>query len=179
MADRKQQVRIATDLSGEVNCISGIGQGSILGPQLFTVYVDGVFKVTLSDGAGLILYADDCLYIKPLVSAGAVTSVQIDISALVDHFASFHLHVNPAKSKLLIVSPNEYTSPVPLIIDDTPILPLYTYSVKLKSLEFQRKFNFEVCGCYCEKGIEVVGCTCGKYPLYLALHSIDMQYYGI
>ena len=48
--------------------VSGIPQGSVLGPLLFLIYIDGVCGVILSDGT-LILFADDMLVYRPIRTA--------------------------------------------------------------------------------------------------------------
>ena len=54
-------------ISDENSVISGVPQGSVLGPLLFLVYIDGVESVTLSDGT-IMLYADDMVLYRPIYS---------------------------------------------------------------------------------------------------------------
>ena len=53
-----QRVRIGGHLSKEVRVTSGVSKGSVLGPLLFLVYVNDVWK---SIDSSIRLFADDCI----------------------------------------------------------------------------------------------------------------------
>ena len=64
--------------------LSGVPQGSVLGPLLFLVYIDDVSDVLLSDGSTLNLYADDMLLYKPVKSIEDIHHLQMDIDCICD-----------------------------------------------------------------------------------------------
>ena len=63
LTERKQQVRIEGINSCRYNVLSGVPQGSVLGPLLFILYIN-----LLVDKTGIFLYADDVKLFKEIIS---------------------------------------------------------------------------------------------------------------
>ena len=56
LCERKFQISINTSYSSPANLLCGVPQGSILGPLLFLLYINGLPQAFVSDS---LLYADD------------------------------------------------------------------------------------------------------------------------
>ena len=99
LTGRSQRVVVngATSLSAPV--ISGVPQGSVLGPLLFLIYIDSITRVGLSTGAKLILYADDILLYKQMKCLEDYNELQHDIDLLHHWTAENFLKFNVSKCK--------------------------------------------------------------------------------
>jgi len=58
LVSRKQRVRVGGQLSKEVKLTSNVPQGSLLGPLLFLVYVNDIWRNIVSS---IRLFVDDCI----------------------------------------------------------------------------------------------------------------------
>ena len=63
LCNRQQYVVVDSASSGTTSVLSGVPQGSVLGPLLFLIYVS---SLTVTDGSKLTMYADDILLYKPI-----------------------------------------------------------------------------------------------------------------
>ena len=66
------------ETSQPVQVISGVPQGSVLGPLLFLIYIDDITSLQLSEGTKLSLYADDMLLYKTISSDTDYVELQQD-----------------------------------------------------------------------------------------------------
>ena len=104
LAERHQRVVINGTASRSSHVLSGVPQGSILGPLLFLIYIDDITSVDLSLGSSLVLYADDILLFRPIHTIGDYSALQADINALSNWATQNAMTFNTDKCKCMKVS---------------------------------------------------------------------------
>mgnify|MGYP003507204238 CR=1 FL=1 len=100
LSDRSQRVRVNDDFSGNTAVKSGIPQGSILGPILFTIFINDLPK---DIDVYCKLFADDT---KVLEGADRKDSIQRDLDKLQEWSELWQLLFNVDKCKVLHMGKN-------------------------------------------------------------------------
>ena len=124
LSNRSQRVKVSGCLSQPCQVLSGVPQGSILGPLLFLIYVNDITNVSLSPQSNLILYADDILYFHPVISSSCMISIQNDLNLISDWISSHFLSINTNKSKYMIITrkSSQFVSSLPTVtLNSSPI----------------------------------------------------------
>lgn len=100
LMNRKQFVIVNNVNSNILDIDIGVPQGSVLGPLLFLMYINDVYKLPL--GNQIFLFADDSALFasNPLVSTN-VLSLESDASILLEYFRINKLSLNLKKSNLV------------------------------------------------------------------------------
>ena len=102
---RKQQVVVDGATSSQVPVASGVPQCSVLGPLLFSIYINGITEVSISPHSYRVLYADDVLlYCGISQPKEDLLTVQSDIDELEKWSEEQLLQMNPSKCKYMIIS---------------------------------------------------------------------------
>ena len=89
--------------------LSGVPQGSVLGPLLFLLYINHISTLQLTNGSTFTMHADDILFFLNLSAAlRTYGGLQSDINTIHDCISASHLTLNPSKCKYLICSKNRH-----------------------------------------------------------------------
>ena len=103
LKNRLQKVRVNGEESEWAEVLSGIPQGSILGPILFSLFIND-----LPDGIRSLisLFADDTKIHQPLVSDDSSSQLQDDLELLEDWTSRMQMQFNPKKCKVMHLGRN-------------------------------------------------------------------------
>ena len=104
LTGRVQRVFVNGSGSGEVAVVSGIPQGTVLGPLLFLLYVNDMPRIVRSD---LLMFADDTKIFRPIRHPSDREVLQEDLNALYRWSDAWLLKFNQSKCKHMVVSRGE------------------------------------------------------------------------
>lgn len=155
LQNRTFSVRVGTSVSSPISASSGVPQGSVLGPILFTVYVSPIGRLIDSCGVGYHCYADDTqLYTALNVpSLSGLSLLETCTSNLQRWFWQNDLLLNPDKSDAIFFGTRQrlHNLPQSLSVAGSNITPsdrLKTLGVTLDStLTFGPHINNIVSSC--------------------------------
>lgn len=95
---RGQRVRVGEALSERVDVSRGVPQGSILGPLLFTLYINDLPEVC---DTKIRLFADDIIMYREIRGAADIRGLQTDIDRLMIWMSENGMRINGAKSHVV------------------------------------------------------------------------------
>ena len=123
LTNRYQTVVVNGESSQPAPVISGVPQGSVLGPLLFLIYINDLTKISLTDGSKLTLYADDVLWFGLINSSEDFVALQDDIDRVGLWSHTNFLKLNQTKCKYMIVSRKRIPSvpSTPLLLEGHPL----------------------------------------------------------
>ena len=97
LTNRKQYVVVNGAESQPTPVLSGVPQGSILGPLFFLIYIDSLSSIGVSERSCIHLFADDVLLYHPINFTNDFLTVQEDTSKVTEWSKLNHLTLNSAK----------------------------------------------------------------------------------
>jgi hypothetical protein len=98
---RTQAVKIGSSISDWLHVISGVPQGTVLGPLLFLCFIADL-GANLGPGSALLLkYVDDTKVVKEVTSMEDIKAFQVDLEALYDWQVSNNMEWNGDKFQSL------------------------------------------------------------------------------
>ena len=89
--------------SKQAPVVSGVPQGSVLGPLLFLMYINDLPEV-VSEGTSIRLFADDCLAYRKIQSVNDQNTLQDDLQKLHQWTVLWGMRFNPSKCQIMHIS---------------------------------------------------------------------------
>jgi hypothetical protein len=98
LTDRRQRVQVCGASSEWSEVISGVPQGSVLGPVLFVIYINDIDDNTTS---GVIKFADDTKVYGMSATEEEVKGLQMDLDKMFDWSVDWQMLFNVGKCKVI------------------------------------------------------------------------------
>jgi len=118
LVGRTQRVRVGGRLSEEVKVISGVSQGSVLGPLLFLVYVNDIWRKMDS----LVrLFADVCVIYRKITNNHDIEKLQKVLDTLGEWAIENGEKINLGKSKAVRFTRSRVKNPLSYSLGDQKI----------------------------------------------------------
>ena len=103
LSNRKQSVLVDGEISSPAAVLSGVPQGTVLGPLLFLVYINDICK-GISPGTIIRLFADDSLIYRLINSPEDARILQKDLDTLQTWEKLNKMEFHPDKCKVLRIT---------------------------------------------------------------------------
>ena len=104
LSDRRQRVVVDGEVSSWKSVLSGVPQGSVIGPMLFLVYIDDLEEGVTGN---IFKFADDTKLFRKTKEIGDKQTLQDDIDKLVRRFEKGQMLFNVGKCKYLHTGPGK------------------------------------------------------------------------
>jgi hypothetical protein len=105
LTDRIQRVRVNNCTSSSKPVISGVSQGSVLGPLLFLIFINDVSSIVGSQTV-IKLFADDIKLYFAIENTSSPNTVQSSLDAVAKWSAAWQLNLSPNKCVVLSIGSN-------------------------------------------------------------------------
>jgi hypothetical protein len=105
LSDRTQRVVVDGAVSEKLEVISGVPQGTVLGPLLFLTFINDMPSWTKNSYTKL--FADDTLLFRTIKTKNDAKLLQNDLSALEQWESLWQMEFNPSKSTVIRINPSK------------------------------------------------------------------------
>ena len=139
LTNRTQTVLVDSAHSDPSPVLSGVPQGTVLGPLLFLIYINDISS-NLSPGTSLRLFADDSLLYRQISSINDQVTLQSDLNTLQTWEANNKMEFHPQKCQVIQITNKKKKLNHTYKIHDTPLQP--TNAAKYLGITIDNKLNF-------------------------------------
>ena len=117
LTGRHQTVKVLGSTSHPIEVLSGVPQGSVLGPLLFNIYINDILQC-INNPNSLRLFADDALLLGPRKSDGS-SPIQADLDRLVAWANTWQMKFNVKKCQVISFSSTSNYNKIEFRLADT------------------------------------------------------------
>ena len=141
LTGRKQQTRVGSRISNYTEIFSGVPQGSILGPILFTLFINDLPTACIQSIP--YLFADDGALYLDNIDRKNYSNITLEIKSIFKWLQANKLALNAEKTNLIIFDSHSETDDIPIKIrNDLTIVVHESKSQKYLGLIVDNKLNF-------------------------------------
>ena len=176
LSNRSQSVVLNGVQSNPLAVISGVPQGSVLGPLLFLAYIDGVARSI--HHSKVIMYADDIVLYRIIKNPSDFTLLQEDVTSICTWVTNNHLTLNSKKSCYMLFSRKSHpTVPATNLYtgDCQPLTRVSHY--KYLGLNFSEDLSWSHhIQIQCKKSRKLIGILFRNFYAYCNAHTLHVLF---
>ena len=98
LVGRTRRVRVGRQLSKEVKVTPDVPQGYVLGPLLYLVYVNDIWR---NFNSCIRIFADDCIIYRKITNKNDIEKLQKYLDTLGEWAVENGMKINPGKNKAI------------------------------------------------------------------------------
>ena len=110
LSNRTQQTRVGSTLSNVASLVSGVVQGSVIGPLLFLLFINDVVDLFTDNRCACKLYADDLKIYTNIELSDGVSVLQSKLDELNKWSKQWQLSISHKKTNIMLMSLHNTTS---------------------------------------------------------------------
>ena len=118
LTNRTQKVVVEGETSNSLKVLSGVPQGTVLGPLMFLLYIN---DISAGINLSIRLFTDDCVLYRVIKSTEDHEHLQQDLNTLVKWTEQWQMILNPAKCVTLNCTRSLLPSVAAYFINNTPL----------------------------------------------------------
>ena len=174
--NRTQYVAVEGDESHILPVLSGVPQGSVLGPLLFICYINEVVSA-ISCSSQINLFADDMVLYRIIKSSADYLQLQQDIDSVTSCIRSKHLKFNTSKCRQMFISRKRVHSIAPpsFTIDGSPLIEVMEYKYLGVTLTSDMTWSSHISN-VCIKSRKLVGLLYRRFYRNSSSHTLLKLY---
>ena len=177
LAGRSQFVSIDGCNSPTLPVLSGVPQGSVLGPLLFVSYINDV-AAAVSSGSNVNMFADDIALYRVIKTRDDYVYLQEDVNSISTCIEQKYLQFNTTKCKLMFITRKRANSlpPPPLTLNGVVLNRVFCYKYLGVTLSSDLSWSPHIRNC-CNKTRRLIGLLyrrfyrCTNSPSLLRLYK--------